>query len=550
MDKLKNINQNILLCACFALSACSASNDEPATTAIPELTGAPNVADTPITQEDTGSEQVAEPAPEQSNNTESLGPPLCLSHPNGIVYCVDHNNRRFSATQSDNAEWWAFTLPGDNNRNAVIAILAVEDKVAIIADKTPDAEQAEKEFENNRFEVSLFEPHGDFIDTRQLLKVPSENAFVAICSNESTDNCIQSLATHQFTKYDSWQYEHALPLIETYSTKAINANNFDTLIRDLPDFWGTDHFGYIGAELSKFKSAVKDQLVVSLDITQDDIPADWLRKYSDRTDLYTLKLCPDGGSIILFEHNPRATLFKNCNYLDWTVNGEISSKAAHRTSDFRYKNIHVTSTDAEHAMNGGYSFTGGGLYGSNSFSTSYLLSSTTERRTEVKGLSFGSSYGSDSRGSNDGWRVVLADGRTGTFIDKGHYFSKSSVGFWLKDSVFSNIPINVSARRETSVIRESIRLSDGSYVPANEEITYTLIDPGDGRREQTSTFHDIVSPPYFTSGTTTFTAEDGSALIITPYFEHHTPLAKVNLYGADHESPQVTTYMDYRRPSE
>lgn len=535
MHAIKIKGRLLCLGACFTLSACNASNEDQQTAAI---------------REDTGSEQVIEKISEPGINTESARPPLCLTHPNGIVYCVDHNNRRFSATHIDNTEWWAFVLPGNNSSNAVIAILAVQDKIAIIADKTPGAVKAENEFENERYEVSLFESHGAFIDTRHLLKIPSENAFVAICSDESTDTCVTSLATHQFSQYDSWQYEHPLPLVDEYSTQAINANNFELLIDNLHDFWGTEHFHYIGAELGEFYKAVEGQMVVSLEARQEDIPTHWLEKYSDSVDLYKIELCPDGGSVITFDFNPWARLFKDCQYLDWTVNGEISTKAAHRTSDFHYKTIAVTRTNAEHAMDGGYTFIGGGLYGSNSFSTRYFLSTTAERRTEVTGLSYSSRYGSDSRGSIDGWRVVLADGRTGNFVDKGSYFSQSEVSYWMKDSFFSNISMKVSAKRKTSLNRRSIKLSDGSYVPANRVITYTLIDPGDGRSGLTTSFDNILAPPYFTDGTTTFAAEDGSTLVITPYFQHHTPLAKVNLRGGEKELPQVTTYMDYRTPND
>lgn len=566
MHQKRNLALLIGMVSCAALSACSGGteNSNPGelvilddtqivdTIDIPQLVDA---TDNPVVvgsaelpaSDDATSIPVLVDMTELPPSNDTASVPLCLSHLNGVNYCVDHTSRLFSAMGRDGLGLWSFVLPGDNDQNAIVEVLAVDDGVAIIADKESDSVEDEHTFENKRYEVSLFSVGGAFIDTRHLLQIPDKNVFVAICSNESVDDCTSSLATHQFTNNGSWEYHYQQFLGNVISTDIINTGNYELLLDNLSDFWGTKHFKYGGQALSEFYEAVGDQLVVSHDITDSDIPADWLENFASRVDLYELELCPGGGSIIRFPHNPSMTLYQDCKYLDWTVSGEYSSKSAHRTSDLHYDNLTITRNDASFSMTGGYSFTFGGLFGSNSFSTEYFLNATNERSTEVKQHSYSSSYSSSIEGGGmDGWPVVLEDGRRGQYVDKGRAGSWSSVTCRLTDSAFANTPISVSAMRGWSVTGRTILLSDGSYVPPNEPIVFERTNPGNQVSAHTETFVDYYPKPYYTGGRMSFAAEDGSSLVVSPYTTQYSPLAEVSLYTGGNESPLFTTYMDFR----
>jgi len=391
-----------------------------------------------------------------------------LLHPNGVTYCVDESTRRFSATLADGSVWWSFVLPGDNANNLVVAIIPINDNVALIANKAPNTPENSLYVENERFEISFFEPAGRFIDTRRLLPVPSNGRFVAVCGD--SDRCSTGLGTHEFDRNpdsDEWSLVRFVINSSPVSGSTITADNIGALVEILDEI--SDGQTLV-SPLNNRSAEVTASLDSLLQIANSS-PSPAVRTYE----------CP--------------------------LSGTVERVGSDGSSQSRY----VTPA-------------GNGLVSTSSFNMSQFSQSTSERTLSVSDFEYASSTGGGSVPSQNppfnGWPGVTPDGRTGivrTSIDSTRF---TNLSYAFEDSRFAEDSIRVDITLEDTQQSASFELDEGGLLP-EQDITLLLTAPDDVSqldvefqlREADSC--DIVCGRGWSGGSISISAGDGSRAVIT-----------------------------------
>ena len=494
-----------VVCAGF-FSGCSSSNDSAAIDSVAEVNAGdaiveidPNSVDASINPQ--GSieiEPVVEVEPvvavepvvpqeppssvmDSLDNTEAPGAADLLPsascdgllHPNGLTYCVDESTRLFSATQADGTVLFSFVLPGDNSNNQIIAIVPINDNVALIANKAPGIPENPLYIENDRFEISFFEPGGRFIDTHRLLLVPFNGRYVAICGD--SERCVEGLGTHEFDRNpdsDEWSLVRFVINSAPVSDAVITADNFGQLIEIIDEI----------SDGQPLVQPIRDRV--------DEVTAglDSLMQLPTATESAALTLheCPLGGTTQRVGNDTSTQNifdYSLCQFPAFRLNGILDVVSSQGTST-TYDQLELLEGDTETVASGAFVTSGGGgLFATTSFNLSDFVRSTSERTLAISEFEYFRTRGSSTSSFQsfppnafNGWSGVTPDGRTGTVRSSGTSTNALNLSYSIEDSSFAEIPLFVSIRLEDIRERLWFELDEGGVI-TDQDITILLTTP-------------------------------------------------------------------------